>query len=117
MSFELFSREGAIFKRLIVLALMALDFDFAAFSLQMSDDLVVSHCELIILFLAEASVSSRRAVSVRVLVLVHFTLAEGFDWSISCALVIEENELVQDHEEDLVFDWTEGARTTRSTFL
>lgn len=41
--------------------------------------------------------------------LVHFILAEGFGWAISSALVIEENKLVQDHEQNLVFDWAETA--------
>jgi len=74
---------------LALLALMALDPHFATFSLQMGDDLGVGHRRLIILTLTEASIPPRWTISVRAQVLVHFILAEGFDWSISCALVIE----------------------------
>jgi hypothetical protein len=53
----------------------------------------------------------------RVFVLVHFALAECFDWSIGSTLVIEYNKLVQDGQQDLVFHWSKTARAARHAFL
>jgi len=83
----------------------------------MVNDLGVGHCKWIILTLAEASVLPGWTFWMWVLVLVHFILAEGFDWAISSALVIEENKLVQDHEQNLVFDWAETAWAAGKAFL
>lgn len=96
---------------------MALDSDLAALSFQMGDDLGVSHSELVILALAEASVPPRLALSVRIHVLVHFILCENFEWSIIGTLVSKKYKLVQNHQKDLVFDWAKAARATRNTLV
>lgn len=56
VSFELLSCEASFIKRFVMLTLVALELDLSTLGLQMSDDLVISHCERIIITLAEASV-------------------------------------------------------------
>lgn len=117
VSFELFPGEGALVKRLVCLAQMALNSDLTALSFQMGDDLGVCHGELVIFALAEASVLPRLALSMRVHVLIHFILRENIEWPIIGTLVSKEYKFVQNHQKDLVFDWAKAARATRDTLV
>lgn len=87
----------------VSLAYMTLDLDFIALGLQVVDDFSIRHVEVGSSLFAEASVLLGSTFA-RHLVGFHFTLAVDFAWSVWLAFVLEYNELVEDREQNFIFD-------------